>query len=328
MTRLTTLIPLVLQASMVLTMAGLGLRTRPGDVLALFRDGRRPARSLLAMSVGMPLLSVAVAVALRLHPAVVVALAALAVSPVPPRLRGEELKARGGGSCSVGLLFATAALSLVTVPAAVYLASAAAGEPRHLAPLAVAMLVGASVVAPLAAGAVIRRMAPLFARRAAAPVGAVGALLLMAACIAVMAAAFPRLVSLLDNGTLTASVLLVAAGLIAGHLLGGRRAEDRVGLALSTAARHPGVAAAAAAVIAPGELLVLAAVLLYSLLGMLGGALYVHRHHPAPADSPGTLPHRPPARRTSRTLAPRRRSTCPPYGDFPPRADGPSCGSG
>jgi BASS family bile acid:Na+ symporter len=279
---LATLVPLVLQGSIALTVVGLGLRTRPGDIRALLRDRRRLARSLLAMNVVMPLLAVAVAVAFHLHPAVEVALVTLAVSPVPPLLPGKEMKAGGSAPYAVGLLFATALLSVVTVPAAVALVGGASGQARSLPPGQVAGLVLASVVVPLAIGAAVRRWAPGFAHRAEAPVSRVASVLLIAAYVPIVATALGEILSLIGNGTLAAIVLFIAAGLAIGHVLGGPRPEDRVVLALSTASRHPGVAAAAATAVAPNETGVLAAVLLYTLVGMVAGSLYVRLHRRTP----------------------------------------------
>src|SRR5689334_20587568 len=93
-----TLIPLALKASIVLTVFGLGLSARWGDAPSLLRRPGQLLRSLLAMTVIMPLFAVALAGAFALHPAVKIALVALAVSPVPPFLPKKELRAGGGTS--------------------------------------------------------------------------------------------------------------------------------------------------------------------------------------------------------------------------------------
>ncbi|HEX6749536.1 MAG TPA: hypothetical protein VF092_19735 [Longimicrobium sp.] len=287
---LAKVIPLLLQASIVLTVVGLGLQTKSGDLRALFHDRRRLVRSLVAMNVVMPALAVAIAVAFHLHPAVDVALVTLAVSPVPPLLPGKELKAGGSGPYAVGLLFATALLSIVTVPAAVLLAGASSHQARPLPPAEVAQLALVTVVAPLAAGAALRGLAPGVAARVAAPIGHLASVLLVVSYVPIVATSFGQLVSLVGNGTLAAIALFIAAGLAVGHVLGGPHPEDRVVLALSTASRHPGVAAAAATAIAPQEKLALAAVLLYTLMGMLGTSLYVRLHHHAPPGEPVPTP--------------------------------------
>lgn len=285
---LATLAPLMMQASIVLTVTAIGLRARRGDVSSLLADRGRLARSLLAMYGVMPLLAVTLAVVFGLHPAVEVALVALAVSPVPPLLPKKELKAGGRGSYVVGLLVVSAVLSVVIVPVAVSLVGPLVGDPRNLSANAVARLVAATVLVPLAAGIVLRRLAPGFADRAVKPAVSLSTILFTAAALLVVAASLRSIVLLMGNGTLLAITLFSASGLATGHLLGGREREDRVVLALSTASRHPGVAIAAGAVIAPGETRMLAAIVLYLLVGGVLSAAYLRLlGFPAMAAGPG-----------------------------------------
>jgi bile acid:Na+ symporter, BASS family len=285
---LATLAPLMMQASIVLTVTALGLRARQGDVRSLLADRGRLARSLVAMDVLMPLLALTLVAAFDLHPAVEVALVALAVSPVPPLLPKKEVKSGGRGSYAVGLLVVTAVLSVVTVPAAVALAGPEIGDPRHLSANAVARLVATTVLVPLAAGVVLRRLAPGFADRAVKPAVRASTLLFSVSALLVLAAAWRPIMSLVGNGTLLVIAVFSATGLAAGHLLGGPAKEDRVVLALSTASRHPGVAIAAGAAIAPGETRMLAAIVLYLVMGGVLSAAYLRLlGHPAMAAGPG-----------------------------------------
>ena len=64
-------------------------------------------------------------------------------------------------------------------------------------------------------------------------------------------------------------VVFCLIGLGVGHLLGGPAPGDRATLALSTAARHPGVAMAIARANFPDQTLVFPAVLLYILLNTI-----------------------------------------------------------
>jgi hypothetical protein len=101
---LPSLIPLVEEASTALIVVVLGLQVRPGGLLSI---GRRPAqllRSLLAMNVIMPVVAGTLAAAFHLHPAVQIALVALAVSPVPPILPKKQLDAGGNSPYAFGLL--------------------------------------------------------------------------------------------------------------------------------------------------------------------------------------------------------------------------------
>ncbi|HYW13612.1 MAG TPA: hypothetical protein VE871_16745 [Longimicrobium sp.] len=272
---LATLLPLVLRLSIAGTVLAVGLRTRREDVMYVFRDSARFARSMGAMIVVMPLLALALAAVLDLHPAVKVALVGLAVSPVPPMLPRKEMKAGGRGSYAVGLLFATALLSIVTVPLAVHLVGEALDAPRSLTAMAVGSVVLATVIGPLALGVVIRTFAPSFADRASHPVGLVSTVLLAAGAVPVLAAMWRPMLSLVGNGTVLAIVVFALVGLATGHLLGGPDPQDRVVLALSTAARHPMVAITAAMALYPGHRDVAPAVLLYLLVSAVVSAVYI-----------------------------------------------------
>jgi BASS family bile acid:Na+ symporter len=287
---LATLAPYMMQASIVLTVATLGLHARRGDVRSLLADHGRLARSLLAMDGVMVLLAVAVALAFPLYPAVKVALVALAVSPVPPLLPKKELKVGGSSSYAVGLLVVSAVVSVVVVPAAVYLVGPSIGDPRHLSANAVAQVVATTVLVPLAVGIVLRRLAPGLVDRVTKPVTTLCTVLFAVAALTIVAAAWRPIASLVGNGTLLAIALFWATGLAAGHLLGGPAREDRVVLALSTASRHPAVAIAAGTAIAPGETRLLAAIVLYLLVGGVLSAVYLRLLGPVPAAAAPDVP--------------------------------------
>jgi bile acid:Na+ symporter, BASS family len=140
------------------------------------------------------------------------------------------------------------------------------------------------VIAPLAAGIMVRHFAPRFAQRMARPVSLFAMVALLVGVLPIVFSAWPAAVSLIGDGTLAAIVVFVVAGLAAGHLLGGPDPDNRVVLALATATRHPGVAMAVAHAAAPGEKLVLGAVLWYLIVGLLVSAAYLAwRRHRANA---------------------------------------------
>jgi BASS family bile acid:Na+ symporter len=263
---LATLVPLALKTSIVLNVFALGLNARLQDGAYLFRRPGKLMRSLLSMNVVMPLFAAGVVAAFDLHPAVEIALVALAVSPIPPLLPRKSLKAGGGASYTFGLLVAAALLAIVFVPVAVDLLGRAFGRPARMSPATVAQLVLLTVIAPLAAGMVVRRMAPGFSERIAKPVSLGATILLLAIALPVLFTAWPAIVSLIGNGTVVAIAAFILAGLAAGHLLGGPDPDDRTVLAFCTAFRHPGVAIAIAGTNFPGQKLVPAAVLLYLLV--------------------------------------------------------------
>jgi BASS family bile acid:Na+ symporter len=198
------------------------------------------------MFVVMPLFAAALASAFDLHPAVKIALVALAVSPIPPLLPKKEMRAGAESSFAIGLLVAAALLSIVFTPLAVDLLGKAFGTPALISPAAITRLVLLTVIVPLGVGMLVRRAAPTFAERAAKPIVLAATALLVASVIPILFTAWPAIESLIGNGTLAAIAAFVLVGLAAGHLLGGPDPEDRTVQALSTASRHPGIAMAIA----------------------------------------------------------------------------------
>jgi len=272
---LATLISIVIRASVGLIVFGLALNASPQDALYLLRRPGQLVRSLLAMNVIMPLFAAALAALFDLNPAVKIALIALAVSPVPPVLPKKQLKAGGRASYAVGLLVAAALLAIVFVPVAVELLGSAFGTPAHVSVAAIARLVFSTVLAPLAAGMVVRCVMPGIAERLAQPISLVATALLVASILPILLTAWPAMVSLVGNGTIVALGAFTLAGLAAGHLLGGSDPDDRAVLALATASRHPGVALAIASANFPEQKLVPAAVLLYLIVSTIVSIPYL-----------------------------------------------------
>jgi len=266
---LASLIPLVVKTSIILTVLALGLQVSIGDVLSIFRRSAQLLRSLVAMNVIMPVVAVALALAFDLHPAVKIALVALALSPVPPILPKNELKAGGGVPYVFGLLVAAGLFAIVFVPVGLEVVGRVFAVPVHLSAKRVALIVVVTVLAPLAVGMVLGRAAPTFAERIARPLSIVATVLLVVAVVPILFTAWPAMVSLVGNGTLAAFAAFIVVGLAAGHLLGGPDSADRTVLAFSTATRHPGVALAIAGANFPEQKLVLPAVLLYLIAGAI-----------------------------------------------------------
>jgi hypothetical protein len=88
-----TLLPYLMKVSIGLTVFALGLKVIPRDLTHLFRNPGLLFRSLLAMNVVMPLVAASLVEAFQLQPVVKIALVALSLSPVPPKLPKKELTA-------------------------------------------------------------------------------------------------------------------------------------------------------------------------------------------------------------------------------------------
>jgi BASS family bile acid:Na+ symporter len=271
---LAALIALLIRVSVMLTVIGLSLQAPPRVAAYLFRRPRQLLRSLLSMDVVMPLVAVVLAAAFPLQASVKIALVALAVSPVPPMLLSRELKAGGHAHYTIGLFVAAGLLSIFFVPVAVALVGVLFGVPLHVPITTVSSLVTQTVLAPLALGLLVHYLAPAFALRVTGPVSTAGGILLIVAVVPVLVVEARAILALIGNGTLLAMVVFSAVGLLAGHALGGPRPAERLVLAMATASRHPGVAAAIAATYA-GERATVPAVALYLVVSSLATAVYV-----------------------------------------------------
>ncbi len=266
---LAALIPLVVQASVALAVVALGLEANTEDVFALVRRPAQLLLSLLAMNVIMPIVAVGLASSFDLHPAVKIALVALALSPVPPILPRKQLKAGGSSRYVYGLLVTAGLVAIVFVPVALEVVERVFGVSLQVQPARVAKIVLASILVPLGIGLVVRRVMPAVAERIARPLSLTGTLLLAVSLVAIVVNAWPAMLLLVGNGTLAAFVAFTIVGLIAGHLLGGPDPDDRTVLAFATSTRHPGVALAIASANFPGQRLVVPAVLLFIIAGAI-----------------------------------------------------------
>jgi BASS family bile acid:Na+ symporter len=294
---LEAIILMVLRVSVVLTVFALALGFSAEHRSHRRRNPAKLGRSLLAMYVVMPLVGVGLAIAFALYPPVKVALVALSVSPVPPLLPRKQLGAGGHATYAMWLLGTAALLAIVFVPGVMALLGHIFDLQGHISVATVAKLVTITVLAPLIAGVLVRYLAPSLAEHLSVPISRIATLLLVAGLVPVLLASGPAIVSLIGNGTVLALAAFSVAGLVAGHLLGGPEAGDRVVLALATATRHPGVSVAIASAAFPEQKLVGPAVALYLIVTTLVSALYIawfRRRHartmsraaPAPAKRP------------------------------------------
>jgi BASS family bile acid:Na+ symporter len=234
-----------LQGSIMLTVLGFGLGATFPEANYLFRQPGLLLRCVLAMSVVMPLIVIAVATALDLPFAVKVALVAISISPVPPILQKKQLGAGGRIEFVTGLLVAMSALAIVLVPLWVWILDRVFARHAELYPLAVAKVMLTTVFIPLTVGLLVRRFVPAAQRSSGAVMTVAGAILGIVAAILIWGL-WPQVRAFIGNGQILLIVAIVVVGLIVGHLLGGPIAGDRTALAMATASRHPAVALAVA----------------------------------------------------------------------------------
>ena len=266
---LQTLILFVLKASILLNVFAIGLKAGVHDATYMFRRPGKLAKALLAMNILMPLFAVAFVLAFHLKHAVEVALVALAVSPVPPILPRKLRKVGATESDTIGLLVAVGILAIVFVPAAMEILERVFHVPLRMTFASVAALVFITIILPLALGIAVHTLAPVAADRLVNPIAKIASIALLLCTVVILFSGAPAIWELTGNGTLVAIAAFVLVGLLIGHFVGGPKPENRTGLALATASRHPGIAIALAVANFPEEKLAISAVLLYLLVNIL-----------------------------------------------------------
>jgi BASS family bile acid:Na+ symporter len=273
---LASLIPLLLKISITLSVFAIGLKATFSDATYLFRRPATLFRALLSMNVVMPLFALLVGLTFALHPAVKIALVVLAVSPIPPILPNKALKAGGREDYTIGLLTATALLSIIFIPLTLEVFEAITGVPLQMSAGQVAMAVLTSVLIPLLLGIAVRSLWHSFADRTAKPLGLFATVLLILCFLPILFTSTRAIFTLIGDGTLLALAGFALVGLIAGHLLGGPDPEDRPVLALATSSRHPAVALAIAHANFPDQKLTAPLVLIYLVLSGILAAPYLN----------------------------------------------------
>ncbi|MEZ0391582.1 MAG: bile acid:sodium symporter family protein [Pseudobdellovibrionaceae bacterium] len=274
---LQSLISIVFQISIFLTVMSFALNAKLKDVTDLWHQPGQLLRSLIAMNLIMPVFAGLLALIFNLDPALKIALVAISISPIPPFLPKKELQAGGNSSYTFGLFSTTAALSIFLIPLTMAIFDRIFQTPSRVPSVAIAQIVFLSVFAPLAVGITLNEWKPHWAQKIVKPVTQTGKILLLLCLVPILLTSFSSLLSLIGNGTLLAMLAFIVVALLSGHLLGGPKREDRMVLALSTASRHPGVAIAISQLSYPDQTLAPVAVLLYLLVNALATIPYTKK---------------------------------------------------
>jgi BASS family bile acid:Na+ symporter len=272
------LIKLALTASIPLLVFALGLRATFAETTTLFRELFRPPnrllRALVAIYVIVPVAAAALALLGDLSRPVKVALLAMAVAPIPPILPGKQLKFGGEKSYVFGLLVAVSLVAILLVPLGVDVLGRVFGRESRFSPIEVARLIGMTILAPLVVGLMLRHAAPRLAQATAPWASRAGTILLVGGLVPVLIKVWPTVAALVGDGSVLAIAALVVVAIVAGHAMGGPDPDERATLALASAMRHPGIAAAIASLNIPDEPRVPAAIILYLLVATVGTSLY------------------------------------------------------
>jgi BASS family bile acid:Na+ symporter len=272
---LAKLLPLAIQAALMLMVLSLGLKATFADLFYLFRRPGQLMRALLSMDVIVPLIAVLLASRFARDPPVKIALVTLALAPLPATFPKKALKAGCKVSYTVGLMAAITLVAIVFIPISLELISRTFGITVQMSVAAIWELVFVSLLVPLVTGVAIHHVAAAFADRVARPVSRVADIVLIVAVIPIAIKVLPAIWSLVGDGTVVVLLIFALLALASGHLLGGPDPEDRTVLALSSSFRHPGIALAIAHANFPDQTLAPAAVIMYVALSGIAAKPYL-----------------------------------------------------
>lgn len=272
------LITLLLTTSVLLLVFALGAHTTVADATSFIRTAFRPPywllRALASMYVIVPAVAVWIGLAFDLERPIRVGLLAISLAPIPPILPGRQLRLGGSSSHVFGLLVAVSLSAIVQLPVMVDMVGRVFGRAVSFGPWEVVRLIGVTILVPLTTGLLAQRLAPRWTNNVAPWASRLGTILLLAVLAIVFLKFLPVMASLIDSGALLAMMALAAAGIAAGHWLGGPDPSDRAILAVASAMRHPGIAIAVATANAPDAPRLIAAILLYVMVSLAMTSCY------------------------------------------------------
>jgi BASS family bile acid:Na+ symporter len=260
--------------ALVAMMAAVGLGVSLAELAGVARNWRLVARAALANYGCVPALTVVLLLLLGARPMVAAGFLILAACPGAPFGPPCTGLARGNVTASVGVMVILAASSALMAPVLlrVLLPLLVGGEGATVdAGKMVATLLWTQI-APLAAGLAARQWRPALAERLRKPTSLVSLVLSLLAIGLIVITQYAGLMEIRLSG-LAGMVLLLAASLTVGWLLGGPGNETRKALALTTSLRNVGVGlviAAGSFADDPDRGAALTAILAYGLLEIFG----------------------------------------------------------
>ncbi len=249
-----TILTLVLLAGVVLLTVAVGLRARPGDALHMLRRPDQGLRAFLTMFLVQPAFVLLVVWALDLRKGVGAAFLAFGVAPVLPPWAKKGYALGAANDYVIGLEVLSAVGSIVVVPVWIWIVNGVFGVRTAVDPWSVELMLLVTLGLPLAVGMGLGRWKPVAAPRLAFLSDRAGLAFLLVGGVVLLVARGRTIVDVTGRGTLVVAVLVIAFGLLAGHVLGGPGPGKRGALASANVSRHPGLALLLASAAMPDHL--------------------------------------------------------------------------
>jgi BASS family bile acid:Na+ symporter len=265
-------------ATVFTVMFGIGLGVAPRELGRLWRSPAPMLRALFSVLVAVPLLALIIARAFDLTRAAEVGIVLMAISPGAPVALRRSLDAGAHTAFAPGLQICVAILAVVSMPLWIAALNEFYAGQARIDPRDVMRQVFIAQLLPLGVGMALRHFGATLAARIEPAGRRAGTVLLIVAVVLVLAELWRPLYEA-GTATIAAMVLTTAAALAAGHLLGGPAPTTRTAVAITSAARNPGLALLVATVNAapPAIIATVLAYVLVSLLAITPYAVWRHR---------------------------------------------------
>lgn len=227
-------------------MLGIGLGVAPGELRAVWLRRGPMLRGLFAVLIAVPALALAVSRGLDFPRWVQIGIVLMAIAPGAPVALRRSLAAGGHRAFAPSLQIGVALLAVVSMPLSIAVLNHVYAGQASIHPWDVARQVGVAQLLPLGLGIALRGAAPRIADRLEAVFTRLGTALLIALAILALIAVWAVVVHT-GLEILGAIALLTCAALAVGHGLGGPESGTRTAVAITSAARNPGLALLVAA---------------------------------------------------------------------------------
>jgi len=258
-------IPL-LDASIVLLLTSLGLRTGPADALLLFRKPMLGVRALLAMFVFVPACTFLMTWSLPLEPAIRASLLAMSVAPLCPIPLRAASNVNTDSDYLLGLQVFSAIVSIAAVPAMLALSGSIFGVESRYPIGDIAFFILRQIGLPLAVGMGLARLLGGKREFVALWLGRAGLIAMVISMAIIIYFLVPRIWAMTFNGRLLSVLAFIGFVVLGGHLFGGADRGARDNLVMGSLQRHPAVSLLIATAVLPAEEATMIAVIIMFVL--------------------------------------------------------------
>ncbi len=235
------LLTIAAAATVFTVMLTLGCGMVVGEFRWLWRHPGLVARGLFAVLIAVPALAIVVTRAFDLPRAADIGIVLMAISPGAPVALRRSLDAGGHRSFAPGLQILVALLAVVSMPLSIVALDEVYAGQASIAPGDLAKQVFIAQLLPLGLGMSMRRWLPVHTAWLEPKLALLASILIVVLAILAIIDVWQVVVGA-GLRIVLAIVAVTILALIAGHLMGGPDEATRTAVAISSAARNPGLA--------------------------------------------------------------------------------------